>query len=215
MRKKNIIIGAMLAIGAITAYEFYKNNIKTNDSSFYKLELAHSETISIDTEERIFFTRPQKKPENVSIKIYKEIRILELYGDDILVGRFKTALGAAPVGDKEKEGDRKTPEGKYYVCTRNDKSKYTLFLGLSYPNVEDARIGLEKGLIDEAGFKGIQTDIESGKKPAWDTALGGAVGIHGGGAVSDWTWGCIAVSDEDIRIIWEYTKMNTPVEIYK
>ena len=165
MRKKNIVIGALLAVGVISAYELYKNNLKTNDSKFYKLELIYRETMSSDTEERMFFTKPEKKPLNVSIKVYKEIRILELYGDDNLIGRFKIALGAAPIGYKDKEGDKKTPEGKYYICTRNDKSKYTLFLGLSYPNVEDARRGLEEGLISESEFKEVQSEIESGKRP--------------------------------------------------
>ena len=152
---------------------------------------------------------------NILIKVYKEKRILELYGDEKLIGRFKIALGGAPIGDKDKEGDKKTPEGKYYICTRNDKSKYKLFLGLNYPNVQDAQRGLQNGLIEELAFKDIKDEIENGKRPDWNTPLGGAVGIHGGGILSDWTSGCIALSDDDIEIIWEYTKMNTPVEIYK
>jgi murein L,D-transpeptidase YafK len=215
MKKKNIVIGALLAIGVIVGYEFYKSNLKTYDSSSNKSEIVDKETILTMKEEELFFTKPTNKPQAVNIKVYKEIRILELYGDDKLVGRFKIAIGGAPIGDKDKEGDRKTPEGKYYICTRNDKSKYTLFLGLSYPNVEDAQRGLQNGLINEAKYKEIETTIGSGKRPDWNTPLGGAVGIHGGGTQRDWTWGCIAVSDEDIKIIWEYTKMNTPVEIYK
>lgn len=215
MRKKNIVIGALLVVGAVSAYELYKNNLKSNDSNFYNSELVHRETMSIDTEERMFYTKPEKKPLDVSIKVYKEIRILELYGDDNLIGRFRIALGSASIGDKEKEGDKKTPEGSYYICTRNDKSKYTLFLGLSYPNVEDARRGLEEGLISETEFEEVQSQVEGGKTPTWKTSLGGELGIHGGETSSDWTAGCIAVSDDDIRIIWEYTKMNTPVEIYK
>jgi murein L,D-transpeptidase YafK len=215
MRKKNIIIGTLFTVGVIAALELYKNNLKTNDSNFYKSELLHRETMSIETEERMFYTKPEKKPLDVCIKVYKEIRILELYGDDNLIGRFRIALGSAPTGDKEKEGDKKTPEGKYYICTRNDKSKYTLFLGLSYPNVEDASRGLENDLISDSEFREIQSNIHSGKRPTWGTSLGGELGIHGGETNNDWTSGCIAVSDDDIRIIWEYTKMNTPVEIYK
>lgn len=215
MRKKNIIIGTLFTVGVIAGYELHKNNLKSNDSNFYKSELVHRETMSIDTEERMFYTKPEEKPLDVNIKVYKEIRILELYGDDNLIGRFRIALGSAPIGDKEKEGDKKTPEGKYYICTRNDKSKYTLFLGLSYPNVEDASRGLENDLISDSEFREVQSNIHSGKRPAWDTSLGGKWGIHGGDTNNDWTSGCIAVSEDDIRIIWEYTKMNTPVEIYK
>lgn len=154
------------------------------------------------------------REKDILLKIYKEKRILELYGDDKLIGSFKIALGGVPIGGKDKEGDKKTPEGKYYICTRNDKSKYRLFLGLNYPNLEDAKRGLQNGLIEEHTFKEINTEIRGGKRPDWNTPLGGAVGIHGGGNIGNWTAGCIALSDDDIEIIWKYTKMNTPVEIY-
>jgi len=152
---------------------------------------------------------------NILIKIFKEKRILEIYEDNKLVGSFKIALGSEPIGDKYSEGDMKTPEGKYYICTRNDKSKYRLFLGLNYPNLEDAQRGLQNRLIEELVFNEIKKETRNEKRPNWSTPLGGAVGIHGGGTISDWTSGCIALSDEDIEIIWEYTEMNTPVEIYK
>ncbi|MBF8983231.1 L,D-transpeptidase [Lutibacter sp. B2] len=49
----------------------------------------------------------------------------------------------------------------------------------------------------------------------WYTELGGEVGIHGGRTSTDWTWGCMALSDKDIRILWTYAKLKTPVEIYE
>jgi len=153
--------------------------------------------------------------ENIVIKVYKALRALELYGDDKLIGRYKIALGGEPIGDKHMEGDKKTPEGKYYICTRNDKSKYTLFLGLNYPNEEDAQRGLQSGLIEENAYEEIILENQNGKRPDWNTSLGGAVGIHGGGTIGDWTFGCIALSNEDICIIWEYAKINTPVYIYQ
>lgn len=151
---------------------------------------------------------------NILIRIYKGKRILELYGNNELIGSFKIAIGGEPIGDKYKEGDMRTPEGRYYICTRNDKSKYKLFLGLNYPSVEDAKRGFESGLIEEPTFKNLSSGIVNGKRPDWNTPLGGAVGIHGGGILGDWTSGCIALSDYDIKIIWEYTKINTTVEIY-
>ncbi|MBZ9685352.1 L,D-transpeptidase family protein [Clostridium estertheticum] len=215
MSKKNIVIGALLTVGAVGAYELYKKNSIINDSSFYKVDEADRQFTWSLEEEDFFFKKPEEKPQDVAIKVYKSIRILELYGDDNLIGKFKIALGGDPIGDKIVEGDRKTPEGKYHICTRNDKSKYTLFLGLNYPNVEDAQRGLENGLIDELEFKEVEIKIQTGKRPNFSTPLGGAIGIHGGGTLGDWTAGCIALSDDDIRIIWEYTKINTSVEIYE
>ncbi|MCY6372283.1 L,D-transpeptidase family protein [Clostridium ganghwense] len=176
--------------------------------------IAH--TLSTDdTGNNYFFKEPQNPPSSTWIKIYKTSRTLELYGDDKLIGRFKIVLGQNPKGDKNKEGDSKTPEGKYYICTRNDKSKFTLFLGLSYPNIEDAKRGLENGLIDSYTFNKIKKAIENKQQPPWNTSLGGAVGIHGGGDNHNWTAGCIALSDEAIHIIWKYTNYGTSIEILK
>ncbi|MGV8983474.1 L,D-transpeptidase family protein [Clostridium sp.] len=215
MKKKNFVIGTLLAVGAIGAYEIYKKNFKAYKASFYEVGEEDRQIIWTQAGENLFFEKPSKEPQEVAIKVYKGLRTLELYGDDILIGRFKIALGGVAIGDKHKDGDKKTPEGKYYVCTRNEESKYTLFLGLSYPNIEDAKRGLQNGLIGELVFKEIETQIENGKRPDWTTSLGGSVGIHGGGSKGDWTFGCMAVSDDDIRIIWDYAKMNTPVEIYE
>jgi len=165
--------------------------------------------------EKIFYKKPKVKSEKTEIKVYKKDRILELYSDGELIGRFKIALGGSPDGNKKKEGDKKTPEGKYYICTRNGDSKFKLFLGLSYPDVKVAEIGFSQGLINKDTYNKIELAQEFKNQPPWNTPLGGEVGIHGGGANSDWTAGCIALSDEDIKIIWEYAPMKTPVEIYQ
>ncbi len=153
--------------------------------------------------------------EDDRIEIFKNERILNLYLDGELSGTFTIALGHSPAGDKDKQGDKRTPTGKYYICTRNDKSRFTLFLGLSYPNTNDAKRGLDRGLIDQATYNTIADAEKSNIRPPWNTPLGGEIGIHGGGTSSDWTLGCIALSDEDIRTLWEKTKLKMPVYIYE
>lgn len=176
------------------------------------LELENELTGQVD---ELFYHNPESVPSYANIKIYKKKRILELYGDDKLIGRFKIALGSSPEGDKGKEGDSKTPEGSYYICTRNASSKFTLFLGLSYPNTEDAERGLKENLITREIYEDIKTAEELKQCPPWNTPLGGEVGIHGGGNTRDWTFGCIALSDENIHIIWEHAPLKTPVEIFE
>ncbi|AOY77016.1 L,D-transpeptidase family protein [Clostridium formicaceticum] len=185
------------------------------DNSTQFQEVGEANTFQTTENLKLFLEKPQIEPSSASIKIYKELRVLELYGDEILIGRFKIALGGNPIGDKNQEGDSKTPEGQYYICTRNDRSKYTLFLGLSYPNIEDAQRGLKNELIDEEIFNIVKYANEHKQRPPWDTPLGGAVGIHGKGNAYDWTLGCIALSDEDIKVLWDYTSLKTPVEIFK
>lgn len=157
----------------------------------------------------------EELPEGVLIRVYKKNRVLKLYEDGQLIKEFSVALGHSPEGTKRIQGDKKTPEGKYYICTRNDKSRYTLFLGLSYPNILDAKKGLDNGYITQGEFDQIKNAIENKKSPSWSTSLGGAVGIHGGGISSDWTLGCISLTDKDIKTLWKYAKLKTPVEIYQ
>ena len=147
------------------------------------------------------------------ILIKKRDRLLELWEGESLYARYPVALGFAPEGHKEREGDGRTPEGEYYVCTRNDQSKFYLALGLSYPEKKDAAQALEEGRIDRDTYDTIAAAIDSGKRPPWDTSLGGAIMIHGMGIRGDWTHGCIAVENEVMDILWVRCPLGTSVTI--
>lgn len=155
----------------------------------------------------------EKAPKKVEIRVFKARRILELHGDGRLMLRCPCALGGAPTGDKEREGDLRTPEGSFYVCTRNDRSRFHLFLGLSYPDEEDARRGLEAGMIDARQAEAIRAAWRRRSRPPWNTALGGMVGIHGYGTAWDWTLGCIALADEDVERLWAFSPLGTTVVV--
>jgi murein L,D-transpeptidase YafK len=117
-----------------------------------------------------------------------------------LVKTYKISLGKQPIGVKEFNGDKKTPEGLYLINDKNPNSRYHKNLGISYPNkdnIEDAK--------------------RLGKHP------GGAVKIHGlrnkTGFISkfhrwfDWTLGCIAVTNEEIDELYNAVKIGTAIEI--
>lgn len=152
---------------------------------------------------------PLQKP---SIKIYKSYRVLVLYSGDVPVRAYWAGLGFAPFGHKQREGDGRTPEGEYYLCSRNDASRFHRFLGLSYPAPRDASTALAEGRIGAATAARVMR-VRSPFRPPWDTPLGGAVGIHGGGAGYDWTLGCIAVGDAYIDEIWVACPNGTRVTI--
>lgn len=154
------------------------------------------------------------RPEEVSVKVYKTKGLLELYGDGELIGRTRCIVGRNK-GHKEKEGDLRTPEGEYYVVTRNDKSQYTLFFGINYPNESDAAQGKKAGLIGDDEYEKIVAASKAGKAPPWDTDMGGWVGIHGNGEGRPDTQGCIAVPDKDILVIGKYLKIGSKVTIYE
>jgi len=149
------------------------------------------------------------------IKIYKSDRKLELWEKGGCTRHFQIGLGFSPNGNKIREGDGRTPEGEYYICTKNQMSRFTLFLGLSYPNLKDAERGLKDGLINEDEYDKIKKAIEDKKRPDWSTQLGGKLGIHGKSSVFDWTAGCISLDDEDIKDLWDRVELGTPVFIYE
>lgn len=147
------------------------------------------------------------------ILIEKSKRLLTLVRENGSALTFPVALGKCPEGHKLREGDFRTPEGEYYVCTKNEKSKYHLALGLSYPNPTDADAALERGEITVSQHEAIFAAHEAGRRPPWDTPLGGFIMIHGGGIASDWTAGCIALENKDVEILFSLCPLRTRVLI--
>ena len=157
---------------------------------------------------------PLSKPlPGPSIIIMKGKRSLFLYSDDRIVRQYPIGLGFNPTGDKIREGDGRTPEGTYYVCNKNPRSRYYLSLGLSYPDEEDAARGLKAGLINQSQYENIVCALRNKSIPPWDTPLGGEIFIHGHGAQSDWTLGCIALENEHVKELYEALPLGTRVLI--
>jgi murein L,D-transpeptidase YafK len=153
---------------------------------------------------------PLKKPR---ILIKKQERQLFLYDEEKLVKTYNIALGFAPEGDKEKQGDGKTPEGEFYIFTKNPKSRFYLSLGVSYPSIDDAARGLEQKLITRKQHDAIVNAIRQGRTPLQNTALGGEIYIHGGGSATDWTLGCVALTNEEIKELFDLIPVGTKVSI--
>lgn len=147
------------------------------------------------------------------VEIDKSRRTLTVYAGDTPVKRYRVALGSAPKGDKECEGDGRTPEGVFYACSRNPASKYHRSVGLSYPDAEDADRGLAAGMISRREHRAIVEAVRHLKRPPWNTALGGEIAIHGGGSERDWTAGCIAVTDAEAEELFNALPLGTSVRI--
>lgn len=144
--------------------------------------------------------------------IVKHARTLTVYDGDEAVVRSPVVLGQNPA-DKQREGDRATPEGDFYVCYKNPDSKYHRFLGLSYPNVEDAERGLREGLITAAEAAQIRNAIAKKECPPWKTPLGGEVGIHGPSPNVTWTHGCAALTVPEIQRLYDLLEIGDEVTI--
>jgi len=177
---------------------------------------AATAILFLGTPVRMQFIEKQKtlmKLDQPRLVVRKEARVLELYDGSRLVKTYSVVLGFAPEGDKEKEGDGKTPEGEFYVFTKNAKSQFHLSLGISYPAKDDAIRGLQSGVISKTEHDDIAKAIDSRKMPPQKTALGGEIYIHGGGTASDWTWGCVAMNNQEIEELFEAVPVGTRVEI--
>jgi murein L,D-transpeptidase YafK len=132
--------------------------------------------------------------------VHKGRRLMELYRDGSLVASYKVSLGLAPTGQKQREGDYRTPEGSYRLTRRNAQSDFFLAVQVSYPEAADVALARRNG---------------------W--APGGAIMVHGLPNVlkysrerylaNDWTDGCIALSNEDMLDFWLLTGQDTPIEI--
>lgn len=152
------------------------------------------------------------------IRIDKARRRLSLWQGRKCLYHCPVQLGRCPVGPKSREGDGRTPEGAYRVCSRNPQSKFYRALGLSYPGEIDARAAFRAGQIDQGTLHAIEAAARRRARPPWDTPLGGWIMIHGqpsdGRPVAgDWTAGCVAVSDADMAWLFAHVARGTRVII--
>jgi murein L,D-transpeptidase YafK len=134
------------------------------------------------------------------VVVDKSDRKLYLYRAGRILREFNVALGQMPNGPKQREGDFRTPEGKYLLDERNVNSDFFLSIHVSYPNETDRARARDLG-VDPGGqimIHGLPNE------PKYDVR-------HYQG--TDWTDGCIAVSNSDMIDIWLMTRESTPIEI--
>jgi tetratricopeptide (TPR) repeat protein len=134
------------------------------------------------------------------IVIEKKARRLMLISKGEVLKTYKIALGGNPIGPKEMQGDNKTPEGTYFIDSRNKDSYYHRSLHISYPNERDKKRAKELGV-----YPGGNIMIHGIKK--------GFSWVGDGHTDVDWTNGCIAVTDEEIEEINKLAPNGTIVQI--
>jgi len=141
--------------------------------------------------------RSYSGPEVTRVIVLKEKRKMYLLHGNKALRSYDIALGFAPAGDKKVEGDGRTPEGHYRVDRRNPDSRFHLSIGIDYPNRQD--IAEAKALGEDPG---------------------GDIFIHGEGTLisklkPDWTWGCVAISNDEMEEVYAMVPNGTFVSIFK
>ena len=135
-----------------------------------------------------------------SIVVEKKAHMLTLFRDGKPLHTYLVALGGNPRGDKVSAGDRRTPEGLFYIDSRQPNSKYHLALHISYPDAAHRARSFAAGVAPGG-------DIMIHGLP---NGLGAAGATH---RINDWTNGCVALTDEEIEQIWSSVPIGTPVQI--
>jgi murein L,D-transpeptidase YafK len=134
-------------------------------------------------------------PEVTRIEVHKSSRQMHLFHHDAILASHEVQLGFAPEGHKTAEGDGRTPEGRYFIDRRNPNSEYYLSIGISYPNAEDRAQARERGV-----------------SPGGDIFIHGTTRPFRGRA--DWTAGCIAVSNREMRQIYAMVQDGAVIDIF-
>ena len=134
------------------------------------------------------------------ILVLKSARRLQLISDGKPIKTYRISLGKQPKGPKMREGDKRTPEGLYWVDWRKKSDKFNLAMHINYPNISDAATARREGVNPGSMIMIHGTpDSEENPEELFHTL--------------DWTDGCIAMKNYEMREVWNLVKDGTMVEI--
>ncbi|WP_442962506.1 L,D-transpeptidase family protein [Pseudomonas sp.] len=132
--------------------------------------------------------------------VHKSERRLEVISEGEVIRSYRVALGRQPVGHKQQAGDKRTPEGIYTIDWRHRSPQFNLSMHLDYPNLKDRAAAYERG-VDPGSMIMIHGTPVDEDYPEWFFK-----GL-------DWTDGCIALANDDMRELWNLVPDGTLVEI--
>jgi murein L,D-transpeptidase YafK len=136
------------------------------------------------------------------IVVDKSSRRLDVIVGGKVAATYRVGLGTSPVGHKQREGDHKTPEGRYVLDFKKADSVYYRAIHISYPNADDRARARKQG-VPPGGAIMIHGQPN-------DPLVRAAVAVY---PSRDWTDGCIALSNEDMLALWNMVQVPTPIEI--
>lgn len=189
----SIFLLLIIAVGITYAYFKYNRYLPTLDQS-------QATTLSQLEIEKIRAQTPI-----TLIRVFKAKRTLELLHDDQLIKAYSMRLGFDPIGHKVKAGDGKTPEGRYVIDWRNPHSQFYKSLHISYPNAQDQASAQALG-VSSGGDVMIHGSANNKQLQALPQLMDYM-------PRSDWTWGCVAVRNNDMDEIWLLVDNGTAIEI--
>lgn len=166
----------------------------------------------------VFYTLclPVYASEDIELIIVRSEHQLLVKQNGNVLRTFKVRFGSGGRKAKLREGDHTTPKGIYRISKMRDSDRFHVFLQIDYPSINDAKRALKSYLISEDEYQDIWVAHLLGQMPPQNTALGGAIGIHGIGhetkdrieihQISDWTQGCIAMRNDEVDELSRYLR---------
>lgn len=134
------------------------------------------------------------------VLVIKSERRLHLMSRGESLKSYRVSLGKRPDGPKQREGDQRTPEGFYWIDWRKASDKYNLAMHISYPNARDLARASAEGVRPGNMIMLHGTPLDE-EYPEWFFQT------------LDWTEGCIALTNDDMREVWSLVKDGTLIEI--
>lgn len=160
---------------------------------------------------------------NYNLEVSKSSQELLVKDGDQVVRRFHVSIGRGGDGTKRQRGDNKTPIGTYKILDFKANSRFHFFMLINYPNQVDAWHGYIDNRINARDFKRIIVANRNNEVPPQDTVLGGYIGLHGIGEITEdklsihqrenWTEGCIALTNDEISELRNYVTIGTSIQI--
>jgi murein L,D-transpeptidase YafK len=146
---------------------------------------------------------------------------LSVFRGGELVQRFHgIAIGRGGLSTDRTRGDGTTPLGTFHISRIHPSAQFELFFGIDFPRPEQARRAFHAGRIGPTDYERILAAHERNRPPPQETALGGALGIHGLGNGSkrvhealNWTQGCIALTNQQIHSLSQWIQLGMRVEV--
>lgn len=151
----------------------------------------------------------------------EELTLMVLSDDNQVLARFDgISIGSGGVSNVRRRGDQTTPLGLFRIGWIDHRSRYDIFFGLDYPSERIARGAFAEGIIGPADLDRILGAVRQRRLPPQDTPVGGYLGIHGVGRgdpdihhALNWTDGCVALTNRQVRQLSRWVRVGTEVLI--
>lgn len=134
------------------------------------------------------------------VLVDKSDHTLTIFKNDLLLKTYNISLGRGGLEPKQQEGDKKTPDGIYVIDWRNEKSSFYRSLHISYPDKKDIERAQRQNV--SAGSHIMIHGLRNG--------FGFFGRFH---LLTDWTQGCVAVTNAEMDELWKAIPDGTPIEI--